>query len=58
MKDIDLSKTKINNVIFEYKHFDGYFKQGKKLDEIVKKFEENNYQVLKLDSENILAKKQ
>ena len=57
MKDIDLNKTNIKNIIFEYKHFDGYFKQGDKLNEITQKLENNNYKIIKLDDENILAEK-
>ena len=57
LKDIDLSKTNIKNIIFEYKHFDGYFKQGDKLNEITQKLENNNYKIIKLDDENILAEK-
>ena len=41
--------------MFEYKHFDGYFKTGEKLKKILKKFEENNYETSKVDEENILA---
>ena len=43
--------------MFEYKHFDGYQKIGEKLEEILKKFEENNYKTSKVDEENILAVK-
>ena len=57
LKDIDLNKTNIKNIIFEYKHFDGYFKQGDKLNEITQKLENNNYKIIKLDDENILAEK-
>jgi len=57
LKDIDLDKTQIKNIIFEYKHFDGFFTQGKKLDEIIKRLENNNYKIIKLDEENILAEK-
>ena len=57
LKDIEFNKVGIKKIVFEYKHFDGYFKQGKKLDEIIKKLEINNYKVNKLDEENILAEK-
>tara|TARA_Y200000002_G_scaffold370753_1_gene366620 strand:- start:17 stop:628 length:612 start_codon:yes stop_codon:yes gene_type:complete len=55
LNDIDLNETKINSILFEYKHFDGYFKTGEKLEKILKKFEENNYKTSKVDEENILA---
>ena len=55
LNDIDLNETKINSILFEYKHFDGYFKTGEKLEKILKKFEENNYETSKVDEENILA---
>ena len=57
LKDIDLNKVNIKKIIFEYKHFDGYFKQGAKLSEISDKLEKNNYKITKLDEENILAEK-
>tara|TARA_X000001036_G_C20423590_1_gene702171 strand:- start:152 stop:766 length:615 start_codon:yes stop_codon:yes gene_type:complete len=57
LKDIDLNKVNIKKIIFEYKHFDGYFKQGAKLSEINDKLEKNNYKITKLDEENILAEK-
>jgi len=55
LRDMDLKKVRINSILFEYKHFDGYQKTGEKLEEILKKFEENNYKTSKLDEENILA---
>ena len=55
LKDMDLKKVQINSILFEYKHFDGYQKTGEKLEEILKKFEENNYKTSKVDEENILA---
>ena len=55
LKDMDLKKVPINSILFEYKHFDGYQKTGEKLEEILKKFEENNYKISKVDEENILA---
>ena len=55
LSDIDLEEIKINSIMFEYKHFDGYQKTGEKLEEILKKFEENNYKTSKVDEENILA---
>ena len=55
LRDMDLKKVRINSILFEYKHFDGYQKTGEKLEEILKKFEENNYKTSKVDDENILA---
>ena len=43
LNDIDLSAINIKKIIFEYKHFDGYQTTGKKLEEILKKFEEKGY---------------
>ena len=57
LKNIDLNKINIKKIIFEYKHFDGYKTTGKKLEEILKKFNQNNYSVSKIDEENILAEK-
>ena len=57
LKDIDLKKIKINSILFEYKHFDGYLKTGNKLEEILRKFEENNYKTAKVDEENMIAVK-
>ena len=51
------SKDIVEKIIFEYKHFDGYKTTGKKLEEILKKFDQNNYSVSKIDEENILAEK-
>ena len=55
LSDIDLAEIKINSIMFEYKHFDGYLKSGDKLQEIIQKFEKNNYKVSKIDKENIIA---
>ena len=55
LKDMDLKKVRINSILFEYKHFDGYLKSGDKLQEIIQKFEKNNYKISKIDKENILA---
>ena len=57
LNDIDLSSVNIKKIIFEYKHFDGYQTTGKKLEEILNKFEENGYTTKKIDEENILATK-
>ena len=55
LKDLDLENIKINSILFEFKHFDGHFKTGQKLEEILRKFELNNYKTSKVDEENILA---
>ena len=57
LRSIDLKKININKILFESKHFDGTFKEGKKLQEIKKKFISNNYRLVQLDKENILAEK-
>ena len=57
LNDMDLNSINIKKIIFEYKHFDGYQTTGKKLEEILKKFEENGYKTKKIDEENILATK-
>ena len=57
LNDIDLNSINIKRIIFEYKHFDGYQTTGKKLEEILKKFENNGYTTKKIDEENILATK-
>ena len=57
LNDIDLSSINIKKIIFEYKHFDGYQTTGKKLEEILKKLENNGYTTKKIDEENVLATK-
>ena len=57
LKSIDYKKVRINNIIFEKKHFDGTFNVGPKLKEIKDLLEANNYELFDLDEENIIAKK-
>ena len=57
LKTIDFKKTKINQILFESKHFDGTFTEGKKLQEIKQKLISDNYKLTQIDKENILAKK-
>ncbi len=57
LKTIDFKKTKINQILFESKHFDGTFTKGKKLQEIKQKLISENYKLSQIDKENILAKK-
>ena len=55
MKSIDYKKIRINNIIFEAKHFDGTFVEGKKLQEVKEILISNRYTLKKVDKENILA---
>jgi FkbM family methyltransferase len=55
LSDIDLNSLDIKKILFEYKHFDGYKKTGKKLEEILEKLNKNGYETNKIDDENILA---
>ena len=57
MKSIDYKKIRINNIIFEAKHFDGTFVEGKKLQEVKEILISNGYTLKRADKENILAKK-
>lgn len=57
LDSIDYRKIDINKILFEFKHFDGTFKEGEKLDLIKKKLVLNNYDLNQVDQENILAKK-
>ena len=55
LSDIDFNSLEIKKILFEYKHFDGYKKTGKKLEEILEKLNKNGYDTKKIDDENILA---
>ena len=57
LKSIDYKKININSILFESKHFDGTFKEGKKLEEIKKKLISEGYKLNQIDNENILAAK-
>ena len=57
LKTIDFKKTKIDQILFESKHFDGTFNEGPKLKLIKKKLYESGYNLTQIDKENILAKK-
>ena len=57
LSSIDFEKIKINKIIFEFKHFDGTFKEGPKLKLIKEKLIKFNYQLKEIDKENILAEK-
>ena len=57
LKSIDFEKIEIKKIIFEFKHFDGTFKEGPKLKLIKEKLIKFNYQLKEIDKENILAEK-
>ena len=57
LSDIDFNSLEIKKILFEYKHFDGFKKTGKKLEEILEKLNKNGYETKKIDDENILATK-
>ena len=56
LKSINLNQIIIREIFFEKKHFDGIFKEGKKLEEIKQKLLDNNYLLEDIDNENMLAK--
>tara|TARA_B110000008_G_scaffold268959_1_gene297659 strand:+ start:204 stop:815 length:612 start_codon:yes stop_codon:yes gene_type:complete len=55
LKSVDYKKINIKSIQFESKHFDGTFKEGKKLEEIKNKLIAEGYRLNKIDKENILA---
>ena len=57
MNSINFQKIEINKILFESKHFDGTFVEGKKLQEIEEKLKSDGYKIQKIDKENILASK-
>ena len=57
LNSIDFTKISIQKIIFEFKHFDGAFKEGPKLKSIKEKLIKFNYQLKEIDKENILAEK-
>ena len=57
MNSINFQKIDINKILFESKHFDGTFIEGKKLQEIEEKLKSNGYKLQQIDKENILASK-
>ena len=57
MNSIDFNKIKINEIVFECKHFDGTFKEGEKLEKIINFLSSKNYDVKRMDKENMIAKK-
>tara|TARA_B100000401_G_scaffold174259_1_gene116905 strand:+ start:666 stop:1289 length:624 start_codon:yes stop_codon:yes gene_type:complete len=57
LNSINFEKIKIKNILFESKHFDGTFTEGKKLEKIKQKLISQGYELTQIDKENILAKK-
>ena len=57
LNSINFEKIEIKKIIFEFKHFDGTFKEGPKLKSIKEKLVKFNYQLKEIDKENILAEK-
>jgi len=57
LKSINYDQIKINQILFEKKHFDETFFEGPKLNEIKKILTSFNYVLKNLDKENILATK-
>ena len=57
LNSIDFEKIEIKKIIFEFKHFDGTFKEGPKFKSIKEKLIKFNYQLKEIDKENILAEK-
>ena len=57
LNSIDFEKILIKKIIFEFKHFDGTFKEGPKLKSIKEMLIKFNYQLKEIDKENILAEK-
>ena len=57
LNSIDFKKILIKKIIFEFKHFDGTFKEGPKLRLIKEKLINADYLITEIDKENILATK-
>jgi FkbM family methyltransferase len=57
LNSINFEKIEIKKIIFEFKHFDGTFEEGPKLQSIKEKLIKFNYQLKEIDKENILAEK-
>ena len=57
LKSIDFKEININQIQFEFKHFDGTFLEGPKLKIIKEKLIKNGFQLTQIDKENILAEK-
>jgi len=57
LKTIDFDKIDIETLEFEAKHFDGTFFKGPKLEIVKEKLTLHGFEIIKIDKENILAKK-
>ena len=57
LKTIDFDKIDIETLEFEAKHFDGTFFEGTKLKFVKEKLTLHGFEIIKVDKENILAKK-
>ena len=57
LNSIDFENILIKKIVFEFKHFDGTFKEGPKLKLIKEKLINSNYLITEIDKENILAEK-
>ena len=57
LKTIDFTKIDIRRLEFEAKHFDGTFFEGPKLKIVKEKLTLHGFEIIKIDKENILAKK-
>ena len=54
---IDLTKYKIDSIVFEYTHSDGAFSRGgQKLDKVIEKLTKFNYEISPLDGSNLICK--
>ena len=57
LKSINFKSIYIKSIQFEFKHFDGTFKEGPKLEEIKNNLISEGYDLKKIDNENIIAYK-
>ena len=57
MNSINFQKIEIKKILFESKHFDGTFIEGKKLQEIEEKLKSYGYKLQQIDKETFLASK-
>ena len=54
-KSMNFESIEIKSIQFEFKHFDGTFKNGPKLEEIKQKLKDEGYRLNQIDKENIVA---
>ena len=57
LNSIDYNNCLIDQIVFEKKHLDGTFREANKLKNLKRLLENNNYKIIDLDIENILAQK-